>query len=112
VTGESETKEYGSGIGFFHRGNTESVTVTSTRYEVELMIDGQSAWKQTSTIQAGSPPVVWLQQGETAQAAVDRQNAHRTAGFAFSAAIPRYVVHPKYAGPLGTSKITLGGAGQ
>jgi hypothetical protein len=60
-------------------------------------------------MQAGAPPVVWLQGGESAQQAIDRQNAARDASFSFSAAIPRYVVHPKYAGPIGTSKITLGG---
>jgi hypothetical protein len=109
VTGPSETKEYGS--GFFFRENREQVTVTSKWYEVELMVDGQSAWKRTSTIQAGSPPVIWLEKDESAQQAIDRQNAERSAGFAFSTSIPRYVVHPKYAGPLGTSKISLGGAG-
>lgn len=109
VTGESETKEYGSGFGFFHRGDTEQVTVTSKRYEVEIMVDGQSAWKLVSTMQAGAPHVIWLQQGESAQQAIDRQNAARDASFSFSASIPRYVVHPKYAGPIGTSKITLSG---
>ena len=108
VTGESETKEYGR--GFFNREDREQVTATSKLYEVELMVDGQSAWKNTSTIQIGnSPPVIWLKEGESGQQALDRQNAERSAHFSFSAAIPRYVVHPKYAGPLGTSKISLGG---
>ena len=107
VAGNSETKEYGS--GFFNRENREQVTTTDQRYEVELLVDGQSAWKKTSTLHAGSPPVVWLKEGESAQQAVDRQNAARTAGFSFSASIPRYVVHPKYAEPMGTSKISLGG---
>ena len=108
VTGESETKEYGR--GFFNREDREQVTATSKLYEVELTVDGQSAWKNTSTIQMGnSPPVIWLKEGESGQQALDRQNAERSAHFSFSAAIPRYVVHPKYAKPLGTSKISLAG---
>src|SRR5205807_2090543 len=51
VTGQSETKEYGS--GFFNRENVQQVTVTDKRYEVELMVDGQSAWKQTSSLHMG-----------------------------------------------------------
>jgi WD40 repeat protein len=108
VTGESETKEYGT--GFFHRQNVEQVTVTSKRYEVEVMVDGQSAWKQISTIQAGAPSAIWLQNGESAQQAIDRQNAANSANFSFSATMPRYIVHPKYAGPMGTSKISLSGS--
>ncbi len=108
VTGKSETKEYGR--GFFFRENVERVTTTEKRYEVELTVDGQSAWKQTSTLQSsGGPPVIWMKHGESAQQTLDRQNADRAAHFAFSASLPRYVVHPKYAGPLGTSKISLGG---
>jgi hypothetical protein len=50
-----------------------------------------------------------MKNGESAQQTLDNENAQRTANFSFSAAIPRYVVQPKYAGPLGTSKISLGG---
>jgi hypothetical protein len=108
VTGDTQTKEYGR--GFFNREDREQVTVTEKRYEVELTVDGQSAWKQVTTLQSShAPHVVWMQRGETAQQAVDRENSQRAAGFGFSAAIPRYVVHPKYAGPLGTSKISMGG---
>jgi hypothetical protein len=108
VTGQSETKEYGT--GFFNRQNVEQVTATSKHYEVELTVDGQSVWKNTSVIQSGgSPPVIWMKAGETGQQALDRENAERSAYFSFSMAIPRYVVQPKYAGPLGTSKISLGG---
>jgi hypothetical protein len=109
VTGKSETKEYGT--GFFFRENVQQVTVTEKRYEVELLVDGQSAWKQTSSLQASSsPPVIWMKKGESAQQTIDRQNAERAAGFGFNASIPRYVVHPKYVGPLGTSKLSLNGA--
>jgi hypothetical protein len=108
VTGDSQTKEYGR--GFFNREDVEQVTVTEQRYEVELTVDGQSAWKQISLLQSGhAPHVIWMERGETAQQALDRQNQQRSAHFAFSAAIPRYVVHPKYAEPLGTSKISMGG---
>jgi hypothetical protein len=108
VTGKSETKEYGR--GFFHRENVEQVTVTEKHYEVELTIDGQSAWKQTTTMQPGfTPSVIWLKNGESAQQTVDRENAERSKGFGFNVSVPRYVVHPKYAGPLGTSKISLNG---
>jgi hypothetical protein len=106
VTGNSQTKEYGT--GFFFREHVERVTVTDKEYEVELIIDGQSVWKQTSTLQAGSPSVIWMKPGESAQQAVDRQNTQRASQFAFDVSIPRYVVHPKYAGPLGTSKLSLG----
>jgi hypothetical protein len=108
VTGDSQTKEYGR--GFFNREDREQVTVTEKRYEVELTVDGQSAWKQTSLLQSGyAPHTIWLERDETAQQAIDRQNQQRSAHFSFSASIPRYVVHPKYAGPLGTSKISMGG---
>ena len=108
VTGKSETKEYGR--GFFNRENVEQVTVTEKHYEVELTIDGQSAWKQTTTMQPGfTPSVIWLKNGESAQQTVDRENAERSKGFGFNVSVPRYVVHPKYAGPLGTSKISLNG---
>jgi hypothetical protein len=108
VTGESQTREYGR--GFFNREDAEQVTLTEKRYEVELTVDGQSAWKQTSLLQSGhGPGVIWMERDESAQQAIDRQNQQRTAGFSFSASIPRYVVHPKYAGPLGTSKISMGG---
>ncbi len=108
VTGESQTKEYGR--GFFNREDKEQVTLTEKRYEVELTVDGQSAWKQISLLQSGhGPHVIWMERDETAQQAIDRQNRQRSAHFSFSAAIPRYVVHPKHAGPLGTSKISMGG---
>jgi hypothetical protein len=107
VTGDSQTKEYGR--GFFNREDREQVTVTEKRYDVELTVDGQSAWKQTSLLQSGyAPHAIWMERGETAQQAVDRQNQQFSSRFSFSASIPRYVVHPKYAGPLGTSKISLG----
>jgi hypothetical protein len=54
--------------------------------------------------------VILRREGESAQQAVDRENAQRATNFRFDVSLPRYVVHPKYAGPLGTSKITLGGA--
>jgi hypothetical protein len=107
VTGKSETKEYHTGFGF--RENSEQVTITERRYEVELLVDGQSAWKQASSLQSSSPPVIWMKKGESAQQTVDRENAERTKGFGFNVSIPRYVVHPKYAGPLGTSKVSLNG---
>ncbi|HEX2475998.1 MAG TPA: hypothetical protein VHK01_14705, partial [Lacipirellulaceae bacterium] len=108
VTGDSQTKEYGR--GFFNREDTEQVTLTEKRYEVELTVDGQSAWKQISLLQSGhGPHVIWMERGESAQQAIDRENQERSSHFSFSAAIPRYVVHPKYAGPLGTSKISMGG---
>ena len=52
--------------------------------------------------------MVSLQEGETAQQVIDRQNAERAARFSFDAALPRYVVLPKYAGPLGTSEVSFG----
>jgi hypothetical protein len=108
VTGDSQTKEYGR--GFFNREDREQVTVTEKRYEVELTVDGQSAWKQTSLLQSGhAPHAIWMERGETAQQALDRQNQQFSSRFSFSASIPRYVVHPKYAGPLGTSQISMGG---
>jgi hypothetical protein len=108
VTGNSETKEYGR--GFFNREQTEQVTTTEKRYEVEVKVDGESIWKHSSTMQsAGGPGLVSLKEGETAQQVIDRENAERAARFGFGVELPRYVVHPKYAGPLGTSQISLGG---
>ena len=108
VTGKSETKEYTKGP--FFSGEREQVTVTEQLYEVELTIDGQSAWKHSSSMQSGfGPPVIWTKKGESAQQTLDRENSERSAHFGFSASIPRYVVHPKYAGPLGTSKISFAG---
>jgi hypothetical protein len=108
VTGDSQTKEYGR--GFFNREDREQVTVTEKRYEVELTVDGQSAWKQTSLLQSGyAPHAIWMERGETAQQAIDRENQQRSSRFSFTASIPRYVVHPKFAGPLGTSPFPMGG---
>jgi hypothetical protein len=108
VSGDTKTKEYGR--GFFNREDREQVTVTEKRYEVELTVDGQSAWKQTSLLQSGhAPHVIWMERDETAQQALDRQNQQFSAHFSFSAPIPRYVVHPKYSGPLGSSQIPMGG---
>jgi len=107
VTGDSETKEYGR--GFFNREQTEQVTTTEKRYELEVKVDGESIWKQSSTIQsAGGPGMVSLKEGETAQQVIDRENAERAARFGFGASLPRYVVKPKYAGPLGTSQVSIG----
>lgn len=110
VTGKSDTQEYTRGFSPFNRSNAESVTVTEKRYEVELTLDGESLWKQTSTLQSGwAPSVVHMQEGESIQQAVDRQASQYSSGFSFGASLPRYVVHPKYAGPLGTTKLTPGG---
>jgi hypothetical protein len=110
VTGKTETQEYSRGFSPFDRSNVEQVTVTEKKYEVELTVDGQSVWKQTSMLQSGyTPSIIHMQQGESAQQAVDRQSSQWSSRFSFGASLPRYVVHPKYAGPLGTSKLTLGG---
>lgn len=110
VTGKSETTEYTRGFSPFDRSNVESVTTTEKKYEVELTIDGQTLWKQTSMLQSGwSPSMVHLQEGETVQQAVDRQASQWSSRFSFGVSLPRYVVHPKYAGPLGTSKLMQGG---
>jgi hypothetical protein len=107
ATGPTETEEYGRHA--FSR-DTQHVTLTEKRYEVELMIDGQSAWKQISLVQSSRGSLVILRrEGETVQQAADRENAQRASSFRFDASLPRYVVHPKYAGPLGTSRISLGG---
>ncbi len=106
VTGDSTTKEYGRHAFDSQR---ESVTVTQQRYEVELLVDGQSAWKSTSVLQGYAPSVVLTKEGETAQQAIDRENQQRLAGYSFGVTLPQYVVHPKYAGPLGTSKVTSSG---
>lgn len=107
VTGNSATQQYGRTM---LSDNRESATVTEQRYEVELLIDGQSAWKQSSVLQsAHAPSMVFKKEGESAQQAIDRENQQRMAGYQFGVTLPRYVVHPKYAGPLGTSKITPSG---
>jgi hypothetical protein len=109
VTGRSETQEYGRSR-FVDFGDREQVTVTEKLYEVELTIDGQTVWKKSSVLQSGSSPMtVWMEKGESAQQAVDRQNESRAANFAYGVSLPRYIVHPKFAGPLGTSTISLGG---
>jgi hypothetical protein len=109
VTGNTETKEYSRG-GFLRGGNAEQVTTTEKRYEVEVKIDGESIYKQVQTMQsAGGPMVVTLKDGETAQQVIDRENAERASRFTFSATLPKYVVHPKYAGPLGTSPVPIVG---
>jgi hypothetical protein len=108
VTGDTQTQEYGRHA--FSR-DTQQVTLTEKRYEVELTIDDQLVWKQGTMLQSSRGSLVILRrEGESAQQAVDRENAQRATNFRFDVSLPRYVVHPKYAGPLGTSKITLGGA--
>lgn len=108
VTGNTETKEYGR--GFFNSQDREQVTTTERRYEVEVKVEGESVFKHASTIQsAGGPGFVMMKDGETAQQVIDRENAQRAANFQFSVTLPRYVVKPKYAGPLGTSQVSIGG---
>jgi hypothetical protein len=108
VTGDTQTQEYGRHA--FSR-DTQQVTLTEKRYEVEITIDGQSVWKQGTLLQSSRGSLVILRrEGESAQQAVDRENAQRATNFRFDVSLPSYVVHPKYAGPLGTSKISLGGA--
>jgi hypothetical protein len=108
VTGQSNTEEY-RGMSIFDR-TTEQVTVSQKLYEVELTLEGQQIWKQSTTYEFGQAPmIIHMQEGETAQQVVDRENAQRSKHFAFGMSLPRYVVHPKYAGPLGTSKLTPGG---
>ncbi|MCC7474511.1 MAG: HEAT repeat domain-containing protein [Pirellulales bacterium] len=107
VTGKSETKEYGSHI---FRSDNEQVTTTEKRFEVELLVDGQPIWRHLALMQsANGPGLIVTHGGESAQQALDRDNTARAAGFNFSVSLPRYVVQPKYAGPLGTSKLSLGG---
>jgi hypothetical protein len=77
---------------------------------VEVKVDGESVFKHVAVMQsAGGPGMVSLREGESAQQAIDRENAQRAANFKFGASLPRYVVKPKYAGPLGTSQVSLGG---
>jgi hypothetical protein len=107
VMGKSETKKYGEHA---FSQETQDVTTTEKLFEVELTVDGQSVWKQRSVMQwAGGPGIVMTKEGETAQQAVDRENAERSKNFGFGVTLPRYVVQPKYAGPLGTSKLSIGG---
>jgi hypothetical protein len=107
VTGDTQTEEYGRHA--FSR-DTQQVTLTEKRYEVELTIDGETVWKQTSLLQSSRGSIVILRrESETAQQAADRENAQRAANFRFDMSLPSYVVHPKYAGPLGTSKFSMGG---
>jgi hypothetical protein len=107
VTGKTETREYGR--GFFNREDTEQVTTSEKRYEVDVKLDGEPLYKHVSHMQsAGGPGFVSLKEGETAQQVIDQQNAQRAANFQFGVSLPRYVVKPKYAGPLGTSQVAIG----
>jgi len=108
VSGRSTTQEYGR---FAFSGDRETVTLTERLYEVELTLDGQSLWKYATHIQSASGPIhLRTQKGETAQQAVDRANQQQTSGFAYGVSrFPSHVVHPKYSGPLGTSKLTAAG---
>ena len=107
VTGKTSTQEYGRAV---FGPDRQQVTVTETNYEVELTIDGQSLWKQSISLQSSAPLALFMKRGETAQQTVDRENQQRNAGYDYGvASIPKYIVHPKYAGPLGTSKLTPGG---
>jgi hypothetical protein len=107
ATGKSETKEYGR--GFFNREDTQQVTTTEKRYEVEVKVEGEPVYKHVSYMQsAGGPGFVSLKEGQTAQQVIDEQNAQRAANFQFDVTLPRYVVKPKFAGPLGTSQVSMG----
>jgi hypothetical protein len=75
-----------------------------------VKVDGESAFKQTQMLQsAGGPMMVHLKEGETAQQVIDRENAERASRFNFGATLPKYVVHPRHAGPLGTSAPPIAG---
>jgi hypothetical protein len=108
TTGNTETKEFSRRV--FGRGeDREQVTTTERRYEVEVKHEGEPIYKHTSIIQSASAPMmVSLQEGETAQQVIDRENAQRMANFEFGVWLPRYVVKPKYANPLGTSQVSFG----
>jgi hypothetical protein len=107
VTGNTETKEYSR--RFFGRGeDSEQVTTTEKRYEVEVTVDGEPVFKHVGVMQsAGGPGLVSLREGESAQQVIDRENAQRAANFRFDVSLPRYVVKPKYSRPLGTSQVSI-----
>ena len=107
-TGKTDEVSYRKfGESLFSQG--EKASVTEQIYELVLMIDGQPAWNYRS-VNSGTPFHLQMKEGESVQQAVDRNRGQPSpAGHLQGARIPGYVVHPKYAGPLGTSRIGPGG---
>jgi len=101
--GESQTVTYqlfGAG------GGQQSATITPFFSKLKLEIDGKPAWQSgTST---GAPPVIRLEEGQTAQGQVDQwQNPNP--GFFASVDLPAEILDPAKRSGLGTTNVTTQG---
>jgi hypothetical protein len=105
VTGQTATEEYGQTAV-----SREQVSLTGKYYSVELVMDGKPLWKHAETIESTQMPgSVRTSDGETVQQMLDRRNAEQAASFSFDVTLPRYIAHPKFAGPLVKASIAADG---
>ena len=101
---KSESTDYRviGGNPFTRRNNIETVNVTTNTYKVEMFIDGEVAW--TYQRSQGGSHFLQTKDGESLQDASNRLTK-ASAGYFRGLELPRYLVHPKQAGPLSTSQL-------
>lgn len=101
--GKSEQVSYETHGFSLGRRDTETFSVTPRIFELELLDNGVSVWKRTST---QSPPhFIRTQEGESIEAAVKR--VMKPSANSFRGRLPAYVVKPEYNEPLGSSKLSV-----
>ena len=101
---KSESTDYRviGGNPFTRKSNVETVNVTTNTYKVEMYVDGEVAW--TYQRSQGGSHFLQAKSGESLQDASNRQTK-ASAGYFQGLELPRYLVHPKQAGPLTTSQL-------
>ncbi len=101
---KSESTDYRviGGNPFTRKSNVETVNVTTNTYKVEMYVDGEVAW--TYQRSQGGSHFLQAKSGESLQDASNRQTK-ASAGYFQGLELPRYLVHPKQAGPLTTSHL-------
>ena len=99
--GKSEEVSYQI-FGLGSRG-IETFSVTPRIFELDLLDQGISIWKRTST--QSTPHHIQTQRGESIEAAVMRLMKPTASNF--RGRLPAYVVKPEYAEPLGSSKLSV-----
>lgn len=96
------------GESLFAQG-TDVTVETGRTYEAVLEVDGKVAWSCSAGRHGFAPIHVRMKEGESIDAAVQREAQGQTALGAFALDLPPVVVLPDQSGPLGTSQLTFSG---
>jgi hypothetical protein len=102
--GESRTESFREGLG--GTGAATSVTFRPTISEVDVQVNGESAW--STATETALPIILTSRAGQSMQDAA-REYEKPDLGFFAKLPLPRQIVKPKYREGLGTSQLT--GAG-